>query len=321
MSAFTQRLSRLRCTYSTLSRLSKKRDHPQRLVAVSGCKFSTFVSYWRTTDADNRNQPVNLPEVIQENVYAHNLFLNSHKYRKSIAQKNTAHAHVTNEEAKELLSQDWSQKTDRELLSGVKKLSYNIRYNDEKIDLGLYENVFVTLLDRQQKLNNSDLMTLMWQLMPFQQLYCQHVFYQKFCHQLNQECVKRFMSLPIDNMLMLCDILYQMTHARDCAYIWHAIRKLGNKPYKLEPHHLIQVMFFLNVGRKPPINMYELEYHLEQCFDDLSINEIGIAALGFFKTGSRIKSGKLLNRIIATTRDNVDLMDSVSIGAIAKLIR
>ncbi|XP_032677361.1 uncharacterized protein LOC116846978 [Odontomachus brunneus] len=321
MSAFTQRLSRLQCTYSMLSRLSKKRDHPQRLVALSGCKSSTLASYWKAIDTDDRNEPMTLPELIQENVYARNLFLNSTKYKKSIAPQNTAHSLVTNEDAKELLSQDWCQKTDRELLSGVKKLSYNIRYNDERIDLSLYENVFVTLLDRQQKLNNNELMTLISQLMPFQPLYHQHVFYKKFCHQLNHECVKRFMNSSIDNMLALCDILYEMTHARDCVYIWHAIKKLGSKPHKLEPHHLIQVMFFLNVCRKPPINMYELEYRLEQCFDDLTINEIGIAALGFFKTGSRIKSNKLLNRIITATTNNLDHMDNVSIGAIAKLIR
>ncbi|XP_025163347.1 uncharacterized protein LOC105183367 isoform X2 [Harpegnathos saltator] len=282
--------------------------------------------YTRRTDtlrqgSNDQNDTVNVSEAMKENEYARNLFLNSYKYRKSIMRQNTAHAHVTNEKATELLKQDWTSKTDYELLSAVKMLSYNIRYSDERIDSLLYENVFTTSRERHQKLSDENLMTLMRHLVPFREHFAQHIFYKQFCRQLNLECVKRFMNLPIDRMLMLCDMLHEMTYTRDSEYIWHSMRKIGNKPGRLEPHHLVQVLFFLNVCRKPPVNTYELEYRLQQCFDDLSINEIGIAALGFFKTGSQIRSTDLLRSIMKKTITNINDIDNISIGAIAKLIR
>lgn len=317
MSIFAQRLNRLPCTYSTLLRLWKKRDYPQRLIALPGYKFSTFVS--SNVIEDNHNE-VNPLEVLQENVYARNYFLNSYKYKNSVMQVNNAHAQVTNEKALELLNQDWNQETDSKLLSAIKKLSFNIRYSDKKIQSHLYENMFVTLCDRHRTMSDNDLMMLIRQLVSFRQLQNQH-FHGQFCSQLHIECTKRFMNLPINNMLLLCDMLNEMSQKRNNEYIWQAMRKIGNKPKRLEPHHLIQVMFFLNVCRKPPINMYEMEYFFQQYLDDLSITEISIAALGFFKTGSRIRNNDLLRRIMIKAMDNIDAMDNVSIGAIIKLIR
>lgn len=318
MNVLAQRLNRLRCTYSTLLRLSKQRDHPHRLAAFSGsCKVSIAVPTKEIIDLEDRLDS----EVLKENDYARNIFLNSYRYRKCIAPQNTSYAHVSNEKATELLNEDWSQKSNVELLSAVKKLNYNIYYSQERIEPDLYASAFHTLHDRLEQFKDDDLMILIRHLVPFREHLVWRGFYQRFCKQLNLECVKRFMRLPIDNTFALCDMLYEMTHFRQSEYIWYAIRKFGNKPNKLQPHHLVQVLFFLNVCRKPPVNMYELEYRLEQCFDELSIHELGIAALGFFKTGTRIRSTELLRSIMTKTTANMDLMDNVSIGAIVKLIR
>ncbi|XP_014484768.1 PREDICTED: uncharacterized protein LOC106749627 [Dinoponera quadriceps] len=322
MSVFTQKLSRLRCSYSTLLRLSNRREHPQWLVASLSCRRLHLVqSSTQGVEPDDRHETVSKSEIMGENDYAHRLFLNSYKYAKSMMLRNTAHAEVSNEKAKELLEQDWSQKIGNELLSAVKKLSYNISYNDERIDEHLYKNAFVAMHNNHQKLNDQDLITLTRYLVPFCQYLIKEPFCQQFYKQLNLECVKRFMNLSVNNMLALCDTFYEMAHSYKSEYIWYAIRKLGNKPQKLAPHHLIQVLFFLNVCRKLPINMYELEYHLEQCFDELTINEVGVAALGFFKTGTKIKSHWLLSRLMTRTIAELNYTDTVSIGAIAKLIR
>lgn len=55
--------------------------------------------------------------------------------------------------------------------------------------------------------------------------------------------------------------------------------------------------------------------------NDLSINELAVATLGFFKTGTKIRNIIFLDEIMKKTIAEIDIVDSVSIGAIFKLIR
>lgn len=346
MRVFAQRLCCLRRTYSVLSRrLGDKCDRPQRLSTLSKRKSGTVAQFthinapWRPScsarsctvpathrDADlecggNQTATSNFSERIKESDYARNLFLSSSKYAASVMSPNTVHAHVTKEQALKLLEQDWTSLSNDELLSAVKRLSYNIQYSDEVINSFKYKNAIEELSSRFQKLTDDKLIVMMKHLVPFREKFQGLRFYHDLCRQLDKECLTRFMLLPINDMLLLCDTLYEINHKPAPEYIWYVIRKLGNKPRKLSPHQLVQVLFFLNVCRKPPINMYELEYYLEQCLDELSINELGVAALGFFKTGSMIRSADLLNRIMHKIINEIEYADSVSIGAIVKLIR
>lgn len=261
---------------------------------------------------------------VKENDYAHNLFLNSIHYRNTVMKPSIAYAYVTNEEALKILEKDWNTggqlATNEEMVSMLKKLSYNIRCSKETIDVEMYRNFFRVLDNQCKNLSNDDLKMTMQHLMPFCKRFYSCDFYQRLCKTLDKQCMACFRELQMDDMLLICDTIYQiMTNPSE--YMWYAVRKLGNKPNKLDRHYLVQILFLLNVCRKPPINMYELEYRLEQCLDDLSINEIGVASLGFFKTGSKIRSISLLRRIMRKTIANMDAIDTSSIAAIMKLIR
>lgn len=257
----------------------------------------------------------------KENEFARNFFLSSLKYASSVTRPSTAYAHITNKEALRLLVQDWASMTNGQTVSAVKRLSYNVRYSDEIVESYEYKDAMETLRARCEQLSDDELTTIVRHLTSLRQRLAECTFYYDLCERLDRECVKRFTQLPINDMLALCDALYELTRKHDSQYIWYAIRKLGNKSGKLTPQQLVQVLFFLNVCRKPPINMYELEYRLEQCLDDLSINELGVATLGFFKTGTPIRSAGLLGRIMRKTIADIERVDSVSVGGIAKLIR
>lgn len=274
------------------------------------------IDHQQTTNDGSKNTK---PEKRQENEYAHSLFLNSVNYSITVMKPITTHAYVSNEEALRLLQQDWSLMTSEEITSAIKKLSYNICYKkDDRISPLEYMNAFNALHLRE--LNDNDLMVVMRHLVPFR-IFLSHDFYYSFCERVDKECVKRFLQLKIDDMLLLCDVIYQMMHNNKSEYIWYSMRKLGNKPNKLTSKQLVQVLFFLNLCRKTPINMYELEYQLERYINELSINELAIAALGFFKTGTRIRNIIFLEEIMKKTIAEIDAIDSVSIGAIIKLIR
>lgn len=332
-----QRLSRLRGAYSALLRLScDSGNHPRRVFGAVPRRRRSTPSAWIepgktqvfTPAGDSISAAVDVdhvydgPEKIPENTYAHNLFLNSPKYMSTVLQPNTTYAYVTNDEALEILERDWSSMTSAETVSAVKRLSYNVRHNNERLDPLRYTKAFDTL--NLQNLTDDELTLVMRHLVPFSSYMGKSSFYYKLCERINRECIKRFLRLPANNILYLCDVVYQMTpqsarHGSE--YIWYSVRNLGNKPHKLKSQQLVQILFFLNVCRKPPINMYEIEYELERCMNELSINELAVAALGFFKTKTKIKSTDFLNRIIRRTIDEINVVNTVSIASIVKLIR
>ncbi|KAL0102099.1 hypothetical protein PUN28_018564 [Cardiocondyla obscurior] len=341
MSVLVRRLGRLRGAYSTLLKLNcdsdnyrhgllgkliKRNRSTTSATEINGPKIEEFaVPAITTTGTANEDDVYDGPKKIPENTYAHTLFLNSLKYTNTVMQPNITYAYVQNKEALQILDRDWSTMTSAETTSAVKKLSYNLYHNgNERIDPFKYIKVFNEL--NTKNLTNDDLMTIMRHLIPFNKNinYSKHVSYTDLCTRINRECIIRFSQLPKQKMLYLCDITYQMTpktHQYSSEFIWHSIRNIGNKPQKLNPQELVQVLFFLNICRRPPINMYELEYRLEQCIDDLSINEVAIAALGFFKTSTKIKSIDLVKNIIQRTINEIDVVDTVSIAAIVKLVR
>ncbi|XP_012063545.1 PREDICTED: FAST kinase domain-containing protein 5, partial [Atta cephalotes] len=329
MSVLMQRLGRLRNVYSVLLRGSDNGNfvhgvlpkHKYSIPSVACIDSGKTLEVHANTPVDNENN--SNPERIQENAYARNFFLNSWKYEKIVMQPITTYAHVTNKEALEILEQDWNLMTNAETVSAIKKLSYNFSYNnEEKIDSFQYMKAFSKL--KMEQLTNDELMTIMRHLVLFNNhmKYCN--FYCNLCTLIDRECTKRFLKLPIEQTLYLCDIIYQMTCkiSHDFSqYMWYSIRNIGNKPQKLSPQQLVQILFFLNIHRKPSINMYELEYHLEQCKDELSINELGIAALGFFKTSTKIKNTDFLNYILQRSAAEINEIHSVSIASIIKLVR
>lgn len=343
MRVLVQKLGRtLQGTYPALLRLGCDYDNHRRQVLgmLLKCKRSTTSSAVRVDPGKIQGftVPVTVSNITNEydidtsqekhvqteNTYSHNIFLNSQKYANTVMQPKTTYAYVVNKEALEILKQDWSSMTSAKIVSAVKKLSYNICHNnDEKIEPFKYMEAFNAL--NVQKLTNNDLITMMEHLVPFNSYLGKHGFYNNLCVRIDEECLKRFSKLPKEKILYLCDIIYQMTPKTSCRryskYIWYSIRNLGNKPHKLSSHHLVQILFFLSIYRKPPINMYELEFRLEQCMDELSINELAIATLGFFKTSTKIRSKDFLNRIIQRTVEEIDLIDSVSIGNLIKVIR
>ncbi|KYN06823.1 PREDICTED: FAST kinase domain-containing protein 5, mitochondrial [Cyphomyrmex costatus] len=332
MRVLLQRLSHLRNVNPMLLRGSDS-GNLVHWKALTKRKYSTpsvaCVNLEKTLRIHAVNPPVinnkndNGPERIQENVYAHNFFLNSWKYAKTVMRPSTTYAYVTNKEALEILKQDWNSMTSDETVSAVKKLSYNFRHNnEEKIESSRYTKAFSGI--KTENMTDDELVTIMQHLVPFNNHMKNHSFYTNLCMQIERECMRRFLKLPIEKTLYLCDIIYQITcniNKYFSQYIWYSIRKKGNRPHQLSPQQLIQILFFLNIHRKPPINMYEFEYQLEQCKEELSINELAIAALGFFKTSTKIRSANFLEYIIRRSIADITEIHSVSIASIIKLVR
>lgn len=94
--------------------------------------------------------------------------------------------------------------------------------------------------------------------------------------------------------------------------------------FRLPTKQFLHLMFLAGTCRRwhPSINMYNVEYTLEQCLDELSIDEVAIVGAAFFKTQSKIHSTSLLDKIYVKLICNLGIRDlsSVTLSSLLKVI-
>lgn len=78
-------------------------------------------------------------------------------------------------------------------------------------------------------------------------------------------------------------------------------------------------MFYLNLSRKATASMFDIEVRFIHYFDELSIDEIGVICIGFFKTETRIHNSKLLEKIYRRTIDSIDDIKGITLVNILKV--
>ncbi len=84
---------------------------------------------------------------------------------------------------------------------------------------------------------------------------------------------------------------------------------------------MVHSIFLLNALRnKHPVgtNMLQVEYALEQKLYDLSVEELAIVALGFFKCGAKLTNFRLIESIYMKLETSIDFLDSMTLAACLK---
>ncbi|CAL7937076.1 unnamed protein product [Xylocopa violacea] len=142
--------------------------------------------------------------------------------------------------------------------------------------------------------------------------------YKTFVKALDKECVRRFFTSNIQKLLLISDAFSQLQE-HDSTFLWRAIRKLGSKCYKLSGKELVQLLFLCQ--RKNTLNMFDIEHHLENCLNELTADEVGIIARGFFLNKRDIKNKRLMPIIMTKVGKSAKIIESFNIASVFKLIR
>lgn len=87
---------------------------------------------------------------------------------------------------------------------------------------------------------------------------------------------------------------------------------------KFEKTTLAQVLFYVNVSRKNADNI-DLEKCLFHQVYGMSGDELGIAAMAFFKTRTKIKSCFLLNCFVRQLKREIATIHDISLSAVIKV--
>ncbi|XP_015178803.1 PREDICTED: uncharacterized protein LOC107067647 [Polistes dominula] len=261
--------------------------------------------------------------VLTENQYARNYFLNSVHYNKTTVPQRKLEVIISDAEAEELLNKDWSTATINDLVSALKRLSHHIENqsdHDVMHQLPKYNLILHALKKNSNHLTYDLLEEILISLIPFQKHLGRTKEFKDLMASLDNYCAKQYINWPIESMFLISDAFYCLYYYNS-NFVWKFMRKMNSKLNKLTTNNLVQLMFLVNIRRDNPLNMYEVESVLDQHLDDLTINELGLIAMGFFKSKSKIRDSALLKQMTDRLARDINIVDKISLTSLLKLIR
>ena len=231
---------------------------------------------------------------------------------------------VTYEEAQKIFFADWNNSKPQEILEAFKTISSYAWENFATGDEQYYKNLLSALVKNFQLFNDDEFVEIFQCFLLWQNI--KHVkgklnlIYRNSHVDLDNECLKRLPKLTTDKALLFCDYFYLLRDSKR-QFVLQALRRLGNKPNRLNATNFVHWMFLVNVSRKPPVNMYELEYRMSNLLPELDIHQIGIIAMAFFKTETPIRDPQILMHIHEKLRKSLADAHDITISAIMKMTR
>ncbi|XP_016942398.2 FAST kinase domain-containing protein 5, mitochondrial [Drosophila suzukii] len=145
--------------------------------------------------------------------------------------------------------------------------------------------------------------------------------YMELWNTLDIECCRRIERWSSEQLLLVSDAWYRLGLVRIGEYVWLAVKKLGRKLRKLPPEQLVHSMFLCNLLRRPVFEMFDFELNLARCVDQMTLPELGVMAMGFFKTQTPIRNPELLAQIYQRLGSELDTVEDIPLVALLKVLR
>uniref|UniRef100_A0A1B6EGB2 RAP domain-containing protein n=1 Tax=Clastoptera arizonana TaxID=38151 RepID=A0A1B6EGB2_9HEMI len=268
-----------------------------------------------------------------ENTFFHNVLEVNESYQNTIYKHNIKQLlgtdfNIDEEEFNNIINiSDWSRLNTDDVVNNFLKVTV---YSSENLNLTLSNDMFnelcLALIKVSNNLNDKQLLRCIQALKLWKP--CDSVKSKNFLNlwkALDEMCnlclVKGLWNH--DTCLYVMDLWYALYLTRLSKFVYLGQKRLTRRVKSLKKHQLIQMLFYMNASRKvyAGINMFEVETLLQKYIPELSIDEIGIAAAGFFKTKSKMHSVSCMNLIIKRLIDEHNICNDITVTAILKLIR
>lgn len=138
---------------------------------------------------------------------------------------------------------------------------------------------------------------------------------------LDDTCCERIANWPIGQILLTCDHWYLLNLGKVNKFNWNAAKKLGRKIRKLSAPHLVQTMFYTNLLRSPIVEMIDFEMNMALSVGRMSLDEIAVMCMGFFKTQTTIKSPELIGELYVRLLAEIDTVPDIGLVNVLKMLR
>lgn len=139
---------------------------------------------------------------------------------------------------------------------------------------------------------------------------------------LDRTCVEKADGWNINYQLKVADAWYALNLAKLSEYVWLIIKKAGRRIRKLSPTQLVHVMFFCNVTRKSILGeMIDFEMNMKKIVDQLTIDEISVMSMGFFKTKTPLRDVGFIEYIFKRLTSEISTIGDISLVSLLKILR
>ncbi|GIX92305.1 FAST kinase domain-containing protein 5, mitochondrial [Caerostris extrusa] len=146
--------------------------------------------------------------------------------------------------------------------------------------------------------------------------------YKLLWNALDYECVRRISNWDLNRKLLVADYWFYLRLSRISQFNRTLILDLIDNLSLLSDSQVIQLMFFINLQRNvSPNQMRNLEKKLTTVIQKVSIEEIGIICLSFFKTESYITDFNTICSIMDQFCKGLSKTNELTIVAILKFLK
>lgn len=229
---------------------------------------------------------------------------------------------ISNSEFDKLLQEDWSHKKPDELITTFEKLSDYAHCNAFKIDDEQLDSFIDALADNMSEFNDDQLDSICRNLLKWPETESVSVRnYIEIWGSLDDAIMKKVTNWNIEKTLMFVDNMYNLFLIRRSDFVWKALLKANQKALKLSPKQFVQSMFYFAAYRRSTKEIFDFEIQFSKVFNELSIDEIGVACMGFFKSKTQIRSEDIVSRMIHRVTEEVDTVHEITLCSILKMIR
>uniref|UniRef100_A0A1B0D2W7 Uncharacterized protein n=1 Tax=Phlebotomus papatasi TaxID=29031 RepID=A0A1B0D2W7_PHLPP len=259
----------------------------------------------------------------RENDYAHGILERVGKYHLMKDDTKSVGELLTEKEFDAIYERkDWMEASLEELVQTFERLAVYCGKNDVKIaDERL--DVLVDAMVRQCfKFSDEQLLKsirMLTHFPPSESLNTRN--FVELWSALDDACVERIDKWKTDELLLVCDHWYALNLAKICKCTFQCTKKLGRKLKSLSPTDLVQTMFYVNMCRKPMVDMFNFEVNLFESIDNLSLDEIAVMSMGFFKTETKIRNPELIEKIYQRVTADIKTVQDISLVNIIKILR
>lgn len=131
-------------------------------------------------------------------------------------------------------------------------------------------------------------------------------------------CAAKCKDWDIQQLLYVCDLWSLTALGNRTVFAFEACRKFGDIVDELTLKQSVQALSYLSWYRK--LNVSRFEAPLASGFDELSLEELSVAALGFFRTSTSIRSSKLVQDMYAKLlNEDIGHLDDLSLVNLIKV--
>ncbi|XP_037087135.1 FAST kinase domain-containing protein 5, mitochondrial-like [Pollicipes pollicipes] len=146
--------------------------------------------------------------------------------------------------------------------------------------------------------------------------------FRRLWQALDVECCRRLARWDADRTLLVADLWYRLQVSRLTRYSGLMLERLGRQLRQLTPAQLVQYLFFVNLSRRlGSVKQFDLERKILECLPMLSVDELGIICMSFFKTRTPLRSDELVDAIVYKLLHCVETAKPKTVCAILKLLR